>query len=82
MNPNHYLSVAIDYLFRNRPEWKAGAGIGKTLVSSSMIDRVAANLGRKLLEVPVGFKCFVDGLLDGSLGFGGEVSAGAPRRMG
>lgn len=77
LNPNHYLAVAIDYLFRNRPNWKADAGIGKTLVSSSMIDRVAASLGRKLLEVPVGFKWFVDGLLDGSLGFGGEESAGA-----
>lgn len=77
LNPNHYLSVAIDYLFRNRPEWKESAGVGKTLVSSSMIDRVAASLGRKLLEVPVGFKWFVDGLLDGSLGFGGEESAGA-----
>ncbi|MFL6414323.1 MAG: phosphoglucomutase (alpha-D-glucose-1,6-bisphosphate-dependent) [Bryobacteraceae bacterium] len=77
MNPNHYLAVAIDYLFRNRPEWKADAGIGKTLVSSSIIDRVAHDLGRRLVEVPVGFKWFVDGLLDGSLGFGGEESAGA-----
>lgn len=77
LNPNHYLAVAINYLFRNRPEWKAAAGIGKTLVSSSMIDRVAADLQRKLVEVPVGFKWFVDGLLDGSLGFGGEESAGA-----
>jgi phosphoglucomutase len=77
LNPNHYLAVAIDYLFRNRPRWKADAGIGKTLVSSSMIDRVAADLRRRLLEVPVGFKWFVDGLLDGSLGFGGEESAGA-----
>ncbi len=77
MNPNHYLAVAIDYLFRNRPEWKADAGIGKTLVSSSIIDRVAQDLGRRLVEVPVGFKWFVDGLLDGSLGFGGEESAGA-----
>jgi phosphoglucomutase len=77
LNPNHYLSVAIDYLFRNRPQWRAQAGIGKTLVSSSMIDRVAADLGRRLDEVPVGFKWFVDGLLDGSLGFGGEESAGA-----
>ncbi len=77
LNPNHYLAVAIDYLFRNRPQWKAEAGIGKTLVSSSMIDRVAADLGRRLVEVPVGFKWFVDGLLDGSLGFGGEESAGA-----
>ena len=77
MNPNHYLAVAIDYLFRNRPEWRKDAGIGKTLVSSSIINRVAESLGRKLLEVPVGFKWFVDGLLDGSLGFGGEESAGA-----
>ncbi len=77
MNPNHYLAVAIDYLFRNRPEWRPDAGVGKTLVSSSMIDRVAKDLGRRLVEVPVGFKWFVDGLLDGSLGFGGEESAGA-----
>jgi len=77
MNPNHYLAVAINYLFRNRPDWRADAGVGKTLVSSSMIDRVAASLGRRLVEVPVGFKWFVDGLLDGSLGFGGEESAGA-----
>jgi phosphoglucomutase len=77
MNPNHYLAVAIDYLFRNRPHWKPDAGIGKTLVSSSIIDRVARDLGRRLVEVPVGFKWFVDGLLDGSLGFGGEESAGA-----
>jgi len=77
LNPNHYLAVAIDYLFRNRPEWRDSAGVGKTLVSSSMIDRVAADLRRKLVEVPVGFKWFVDGLLDGSLGFGGEESAGA-----
>lgn len=77
MTPNHYLAVAIDYLFRNRPNWKAETGIGKTLVSSQMIDRVAAKLGRKLVEVPVGFKWFVDGLYDGSLGFGGEESAGA-----
>ncbi len=77
MNPNHYLAVAIDYLFRNRPEWKQDAGVGKTLVSSSIIDRVAADLRRRLDEVPVGFKWFVDGLLDGSLGFGGEESAGA-----
>jgi phosphoglucomutase len=77
MQPNHYLAVAIDYLFRNRPNWKADTGIGKTLVSSQMIDRVAAKLGRKLVEVPVGFKWFVDGLFDGSLGFGGEESAGA-----
>jgi phosphoglucomutase len=77
MNPNHYLAVAIDYLFRNRQGWKADAAIGKTLVSSSLIDRVAADLGRKLCEVPVGFKWFVDGLIDGSYGFGGEESAGA-----
>jgi phosphoglucomutase len=77
MNPNHYLAVAIDYLFRNRPGWRPDAGVGKTLVSSSIIDRVAEDLGRRLLEVPVGFKWFVDGLLDGSLGFGGEESAGA-----
>jgi phosphoglucomutase len=77
MNPNHYLSVAIWYLFQNRPGWGAGAAVGKTLVSSSMIDRVAKSLGRKLVEVPVGFKWFVPGLLDGSLGFGGEESAGA-----
>jgi phosphoglucomutase len=77
LNPNHYLSVAIDYLFRNRPDWRLDSGIGKTLVSSGMIDRVAAGLGRRLVEVPVGFKWFVDGLVDGSLGFGGEESAGA-----
>ncbi|WP_328868082.1 phosphoglucomutase (alpha-D-glucose-1,6-bisphosphate-dependent) [Streptomyces sp. NBC_00304] len=77
MNPNHYLAVAIDYLYRHRDRWPAGAGIGKTLVSSGMIDRVAAGLGRQLVEVPVGFKWFVDGLADGSLGFGGEESAGA-----
>ncbi|MGD2127847.1 MAG: phosphoglucomutase (alpha-D-glucose-1,6-bisphosphate-dependent) [Lysobacterales bacterium] len=77
MNPNHYLSVAIAYLFANRPGWGEEAVIGKTLVSSSMIDRVAADLGRGLCEVPVGFKWFVDGLLDGSFGFGGEESAGA-----
>jgi len=77
MQPNHYLAVAIDYLFQNRPGWAAGTGIGKTLVSSQMIDRVAKKLGRKLVEVPVGFKWFVDGLYDGSLGFGGEESAGA-----
>ena len=75
--PNHYLSVAIFYLFQNRPNWRQSAAVGKTLVSSQMIDRVAAKLGRKLYEVPVGFKWFVDGLLDGSLGFGGEESAGA-----
>ena len=77
MNPNHYLAVSIAYLFANRPDWKTDAGIGKTLVSSSLIDRVAAKLNRKLVEVPVGFKWFVNGLLDGSLGFGGEESAGA-----
>lgn len=77
MNPNHFLSVAIWYLFQNRPGWRKDAAIGKTLVSSSMIDRVAAHLGRKLSEVPVGFKWFVDGLVDGSFGFGGEESAGA-----
>ncbi len=74
---NHYLSVAIDYLFGHRPAWRAATGIGKTIVSSSMIDRVAARLGRRLVETPVGFKWFVDGLMDGSLGFGGEESAGA-----
>ncbi len=77
MNPNHYLAAAIWYLFQQRPGWSPQAAVGKTLVSSSMIDRVAAALGRKLCEVPVGFKWFVDGLLDGSLGFGGEESAGA-----
>jgi phosphoglucomutase len=77
LNPNHYLSVAVWYLFQNRADWGQGAAVGKTLVSSSMIDRVAGELGRKLSEVPVGFKWFVDGLLDGSLGFGGEESAGA-----
>ncbi|GLU87787.1 MULTISPECIES: phosphoglucomutase (alpha-D-glucose-1,6-bisphosphate-dependent) [Agromyces] len=77
MNPNHYLAVAIEYLFAHRPEWRADAAIGKTLVSSSMIDRVAASLGRRLWEVPVGFKWFVPGLIDGSVGFGGEESAGA-----
>jgi phosphoglucomutase len=75
--PNHYLSVAIFYLFQHRPKWRMDAAIGKTVVSSQMIDRVAAKLGRKLYEVPVGFKWFVDGLFDGSLGFGGEESAGA-----
>ena len=77
MNPNHFLSVAIWYLFQHRPGWKPEAAVGKTLVSSSMIDRVAGKIGRRLAEVPVGFKWFVDGLLDGSLGFGGEESAGA-----
>lgn len=75
--PNHYLSVAIFFLFQNRPQWRSTAAVGKTLVSSQMIDYVAAKLGRRLYEVPVGFKWFVDGLLDGSLGFGGEESAGA-----
>jgi phosphoglucomutase len=75
--PNHYLSVAIFYLFQHRPRWRPDAAVGKTVVSSQMIDRVAAKLGRRLYEVPVGFKWFVDGLLDGSLGFGGEESAGA-----
>jgi phosphoglucomutase len=77
MNPNHYLAVAIDYLYANRTDWPADAAVGKTLVSSSMIDRVASSLGRTLLEVPVGFKWFVPGLLDGSVAFGGEESAGA-----
>ncbi len=77
MNPNHYLAVAIDYLFANRPGWGADTAVGKTLVSSSMIDRVVADLGRTLIEVPVGFKWFVPGLMDGSVGFGGEESAGA-----
>ena len=77
MNPNHYLAVAIQYLYRHRAGWSGDAAIGKTLVSSSMIDRVAADLGRTLLEVPVGFKWFVPGLLDGSVAFGGEESAGA-----
>ena len=77
MNPNHYLAVAIQYLFQNRTGWAQDTAVGKTLVSSSMIDRVAASLGRRLSEVPVGFKWFVDGLLDGSYGFGGEESAGA-----
>jgi len=77
MNPNHFLAVAIGYLFAHRPGWGPDAAIGKTLVSSSMIDRVAASLGRTLVEVPVGFKWFVPGLLDGSVGFGGEESAGA-----
>ena len=74
---NHYLAVAIHHLFRHRPQWRTDAGVGKTVVSSAMIDRVSARLGRTLYEVPVGFKWFVDGLLDGSLGFGGEESAGA-----
>ena len=75
--PNHYLSVMVDYLFRHRPQWSANAAVGKTAVSTSMIDRVAKRLGRRLCEVPVGFKWFVEGLFDGSLGFGGEESAGA-----
>jgi phosphoglucomutase len=77
MNPNHYLAVAIGYLFQNRPRWPAAAFVGKTLVSSAIIDRVAAHLGRRLVEVPVGFKWFVPGLSDGTCGFGGEESAGA-----
>ncbi|EKN5920442.1 TPA: phosphoglucomutase (alpha-D-glucose-1,6-bisphosphate-dependent) [Yersinia enterocolitica] len=77
MNPNHYLAVSINYLFQHRPQWGADVAVGKTLVSSAMIDRVVADLGRKLVEVPVGFKWFVDGLFDGSFGFGGEESAGA-----
>jgi len=77
LNPNHYLAVAISYLFTHRGGWRPDAAVGKTVVSSSMIDRVAARLGRRLVEVPVGFKWFVDGLLDGALGFGGEESAGA-----
>jgi phosphoglucomutase len=77
MNPNHYLATAIWYLYQNRPAWSADVAVGKTLVSSSMIDRVAAHLNRVICEVPVGFKWFVDGLLDGSFGFGGEESAGA-----
>ena len=77
LNPNHYLAVCIQYLFTHRPEWSENVGIGKTLVSSSIIDRVAKGLNRPMLEVPVGFKWFVDGLIDGSLGFVGEESAGA-----
>ena len=77
MNPNAYLAVAIQYLYRHRPNWRPDAGVGKTLVSSSLIDKVAADLGRKLVEVPVGFKWFVPGLMSGDLGFGGEESAGA-----
>ena len=77
INPNHYLSVAIWYLFQNRPEWGQETAVGKTLVSTSMIDRVCRHLDRRLLEVPVGFKWFVDALIDGSCGFGGEESAGA-----
>ncbi|AIX74442.1 MAG: phosphoglucomutase (alpha-D-glucose-1,6-bisphosphate-dependent) [Mixta calida] len=77
MNPNHYLAVAINYLFQHRPQWGKEVAVGKTLVSSAMIDRVVNDIGRKLVEVPVGFKWFVDGLFDGSFGFGGEESAGA-----
>ena len=77
MNPNHYLAVAIEYLYTHRPQWSADCAVGKTLVSSRLIDQVAANLGRNLIEVPVGFKYFVPGLLDGSIGFGGEESVGA-----
>lgn len=77
MNPNHYLATMIAYLFDNRPKWKTSSAVGKTVVSSGIIDRVAGKVGRKLLEVPVGFKWFVDGLIDGSFGFGGEESAGA-----
>jgi phosphoglucomutase len=77
LSPNHYLAVAVSYLFQHRPAWRTNAAVGKTVVSSQMIDRVTAKLGRRLYEVPVGFKWFVDGLLDGSLGFGGEESAGA-----
>jgi phosphoglucomutase len=77
LNPNHYLAVAIDYLCTHRPSWPAGAAVGKTAVSSSIIDRVVAGIGRRLVEVPVGFKWFVDGLIGGTLGFGGEESAGA-----
>jgi phosphoglucomutase len=77
MNPNHFLAVSIDYLFRHRPDWLHSAAVGKTMVSSSIINRVAADLGRELIEVPVGFKWFVPGLVNGSVGFGGEESAGA-----
>jgi phosphoglucomutase len=77
MNPNHFLAVSIDYLYRNRPGWSATAAVGKTMVSSSIINRVVESLGRQLIEVPVGFKWFVPGLIDGSVGFGGEESAGA-----
>jgi phosphoglucomutase len=77
MNPNHYLAAAISYLYENRPDWSRGCAVGKTVVSSGIIDRVTAKLGRKLVELPVGFKWFVDGLISGSLGFAGEESAGA-----
>jgi phosphoglucomutase len=77
LNPNHYLAVAVDYLYRHRESWPSGAAVGKTMVSSSIIDRVAAAAGRRLTEVPVGFKWFVPGLLDGTIAFGGEESAGA-----
>ncbi len=77
LNPNHYLAASIDYLFRHRPAWRADAAIGKTIVTSSIVDRLATKLGKRLMEVPVGFKWFVEGLLEGSLGFGGEESAGA-----
>ena len=77
MNPNHYLATAISYLFAHRPDWRSDAAIGKTIVSSSLIDRVARKLGRKLVETPVGFKWFVEGLHSGSFGFAGEESAGA-----
>ena len=82
MNPNHYLSVATDYLFRSRPDWPTDAGVGKTVVTTSMLDRVAADLGRNLTEVPVGFKWFVPGLFAGSLGIGCEESAGHPSAPG
>jgi len=77
MNPNHYLAAAIAYLFEHRPQWRKDSAVGKTIVSSAIIDRVAKKLGRRLVETPVGFKWFVDGLIDGSFGFGGEESAGA-----
>ena len=77
MNPNHYLAAAIAYLFENRPQWRGDSAVGKTIVCSAIIDRVAKKLGRKLVETPVGFKWFVDGLSDGSFGFAGEESAGA-----
>jgi phosphoglucomutase len=77
LDPNHYLSVAISYLFANRPQWSESIAVGKTVVSSSMIDRVVNKLGRRLVEVPVGFKWFVEGLIDRLLGFGGEESSGA-----